>query len=83
MIAVTLHVVATLAPNPAARNPLPYQQEPVMEFDRTPNIVRKQLSRKAIDQVDGFIAVPSDPGLGVDVDEEILQQLCVSHEESI
>jgi D-galactarolactone cycloisomerase len=80
MIAATLHVAATLAPNPPARDPLPYQQEPVMEFDRTPSIVREQLCREAIDQVDGFIAVPAGPGLGVEVNEKMVSRLCIAYE---
>ena len=53
-----------------------------MEFDRTPSLVRDKLCHQAIDQVDGFIAVPAGPGLGVDVNEEMLDQLCVSHKMS-
>ncbi len=79
MIAATLHVAATLAPNPPARNALPYQQEPVIEFDRTPSIVREQLCLEAIDQVDGFISVPDGPGLGVEVNEEMVNQLCTAY----
>lgn len=82
MIAASLHVAATLPPCPPARNPQPYAQEPVMEFDRTPSAIREQLGRAAIDQVDGFIAVPDGPGLGVEIDEEMLMRLCVAHEAS-
>ena len=79
MIAATLHVAATLAPCPPARNPLPYFQEPVMEFDRTPSIVREGLCREPIDQVDGFVAVPTEPGLGIDVNEAMVEKLCVDY----
>ena len=77
MIAASLHLAATLPPCPPARNPLPYQQEPVMEFDRTPSRIREGLCRQPIDQVDGFIDVPQKPGLGIEVDEEMLHSLCV------
>ena len=82
MIAATLHVAATVPPCPPARDPLPYQQEPVMEFDRTPSIVREQLCRRPFEQTDGFVAVPCEPGLGVEVDEAMLAQLCVDYQSS-
>jgi len=78
MIAATLHVAATIPPCPPARTPEPFQQEPVMEFDRTPSAIRETLSPQPFDQVDGFITVPTGPGLGVEIDEAVLHQLCVS-----
>ena len=50
MIAATLHLTATLPPCPTARDPQPYAQEPVMEFDRTPSIIRQQVCSKPFDQ---------------------------------
>jgi D-galactarolactone cycloisomerase len=79
MIAATLHVAATLPPCPPARNPLPFQQEPVMEFDRTPSAIRESLCREPFDQVDGFVAVPAAPGLGIQIDEAALHRLTVRH----
>ncbi len=75
MIAATLHVAATLPPCPPARNPQPYAQEPVMEFDRTPSAIRETLCRVPFDQADGFVAVPAEPGLGIVVDEGALMAL--------
>ncbi len=80
MIAATLHVAATIPPCPPAGTPEPYQQEPVMEFDRTPSIIRETLSPQPFNQVDGFIAVPTGPGLGVEIDEGVLEQLCVAEQ---
>ncbi len=77
MIAATLHVAATLPPCPPARQPLPYQQEPVMEFDRTPSAIRETLYKTPFDQVDGFVSVPTGPGLGIEIDDEALMRLCV------
>lgn len=77
MIAATLHVAATIPACPVARTPEPFQQEPVMEFDRTPSLIRETLSPQPFDQVDGFVAVPMGPGLGVDVDEAVVERLCV------
>lgn len=75
MIAATLHVAATIPPCPPARDPEPYVQEPVMEFDRTPSAIRETLCSVPFDQKDGFIAVPTGPGLGIEVDEKALKRL--------
>jgi D-galactarolactone cycloisomerase len=78
MIAASLHVAAGLPPCPPARDPLPYMQEPVMEFDRTPSALRETLCFEPFEQVDGFISVPTGPGLGVEVDEAALAKLTMS-----
>ena len=78
MIAATLHVTATLPPCPAAGIPEPFQQEPVMEFDRTPSAIRETLSPQPFEQADGFIPVPTGPGLGVEIDEAVLHTFCTS-----
>jgi D-galactarolactone cycloisomerase len=82
MIAATLHVAATVPPCPPSRSPEPYVQEPVMEFDRTPSAIREGLAKQPFDQVDGFIEVPSGPGLGIEVDEEALRRLMASERAS-
>ena len=75
MIAATLHLAATLPPCPPARNAQPYMQEPVMEFDRTPNTIRQELCAVPFDQEDSFVRVPTGPGLGIEVDEEVVERL--------
>lgn len=75
MIAATLHLAATLPPCPPAHNAQPYMQEPVMEFDRTPSAIREKLCAVPFDQEDGFVRVPTGPGLGIEVDEEMVERL--------
>ena len=75
MIAASLHVASTIPPCPPARNPEPYAQEPVMEFDRTPSLIREGISARPLDQKDGYIDVPTGPGLGVEIDEHAVRQL--------
>jgi D-galactarolactone cycloisomerase len=77
MIAATLHVSATIPPCPPARKPEPYAQEPVMEFDRTPSAIRQELCSEPFDQKDGFVEVPTGPGLGIEIDEDALRRLSV------
>ena len=79
MIAASLHVASTLPPCPPARVALPYMQEPVMEFDRTPSAIRDELCSAVFDQTDSFVNVPMGPGLGVEVNESVLKRLTVHH----
>ena len=75
MIAASLHVAATLPPCPPSGTPEPFVQEPVMEFDRTPSEIREGLVENPFDQVDGYLAVPDGPGLGVEIDEDAVRRL--------
>ena len=75
MIAASLHLASTLPPCPPARDPQPYVQEPVMEFDRTPSRIREGLAKQAFDQVDGYLHVPTGPGLGIEIDEDVLAEI--------
>ena len=75
MIAASLHIAATIPPCPPAHEPRPYEQEPVMEFDRTPSGIREGLVAEPFDQQDGFVSVPTAPGLGIEVDEAAVRRL--------
>ena len=75
MIAASLHVAATLPPCPPSGTPEPFVQEPVMEFDRTPSEIREGLMETTFDQVDGYLAVPEGPGLGIEIDEDAVRRL--------
>lgn len=81
MIAASLHVASAVPECPPARTPRPYQQEPVMEFDRTPSPIREGIA-EPFDQSGGFLEVPSGPGLGVDIDESAVRQLSVDTQET-
>ncbi|MEZ4638703.1 MAG: mandelate racemase/muconate lactonizing enzyme family protein [Caldilineaceae bacterium] len=80
MIAATLHVASTIPPCPPARDPQPFVQEPVMEFDRTPSAIREELCARPFDQSGGYIAVPDAPGLGIEVDQRAVDRLAVMSE---
>ena len=79
MIAASLHLASTLPPCPPARNPRPYAQEPVMEFDQTPHPVREELCREPFVAEEGYVRVPEAPGLGIAVDEAALERFTVRH----
>ena len=73
-LAAALHAVAALAPFPHTANPVPLQNEPVIEFDRNYNPLRDELLESPIRCVEGRVAVPTGPGLGISIDEEVLQR---------
>ena len=51
----------------------------MVEFDRTPNPIRDDLLQAEFRLENGRLPVPTGPGLGVDIDENVLQRLAVSH----
>ena len=65
----------TRSPRPAdahTDNPVPIQNEPVIEYDRQPNALRDDLLIETIDFEDGCLVVPDKPGLGVTVNEDVI-----------
>ncbi len=82
MIAASLHLAATIPPAAPAHTTRPFVQEPVMEFDRTPNPLREKLVREPFIQQDGYITVPDGPGLGITLVDSVLEQYCVRRQVS-
>ena len=79
MVAASISLTSTFPSCPYSRNPQPYEQEPVMEFDQTPNPIRNELASIAFEQEGGYVDVPRGPGLGIDIDEKALERFCVRH----
>jgi D-galactarolactone cycloisomerase len=52
----------------------PLAQEPLFEFDSTPHPIRDALMTDALRPHGGWIAVPDGPGLGVEVDRDLLER---------
>ncbi len=75
-LAAALHFLAFLPPFPHTANPIALQNEPVVEFDRSPNPLRDDLLTDPIHLVDGRVPVPQGPGLGICVDEAALRKYC-------
>jgi len=68
--AAGLHFVSTLDVVPG-RLRMP---EPLLEMDRTENPLRDRLTQPKFEAVDGFVPVPTTPGLGINVDPELLEE---------
>ena len=73
-IAAALHLLAVLPEVPSCRNTLPFHQVPVLEFDRTPHPIREELAVQPFRVEGGWVRVPTEPGLGVEVRKEILSK---------
>lgn len=63
-----MHLISNLDSNPGRM----YDAEPWMELDRTENALRDIMVEPLITQENGYLKVPNLPGLGVDVNEEML-----------
>ncbi|WP_440767083.1 mandelate racemase/muconate lactonizing enzyme family protein [Natronorubrum sp. DTA7] len=68
--AAALQFAASLSSYPHAEGTAP---DPVLfEFDRSENPLRDELLESPLDPTGGRLAVPQGPGLGVDVDESVV-----------
>ncbi len=73
-LAATVQFLAALPDTPPALRPMP----PMLEFEQTPNPLRDGLAREPIRQVGGVVRVPDGPGLGIEVDREVLGRFKVA-----
>jgi D-galactarolactone cycloisomerase len=77
MVSASISLTSTFPPCPYSRTPRPYEQEPVMEFDQTPNPIRNELASVCFEQKGGFVDVPKGPGLGIEINESVIERFCV------
>lgn len=78
-LAAALHFAAALPPYPATAHPLAPTNEPMLEFDRSPNPLRDELLAEPIQlEPDGTVLVPQKLGLGITVQEEALRAYTVA-----
>ncbi len=73
-LAATVQFLAALPDTPPAFRPMP----PMLEFEQTPNPLRDHLAREPIRQTAGIVPVPDGPGLGIEVDRDVLQRFKVA-----
>lgn len=77
-LATTLHCVAALPNAPHTANPIPLQNEPLVELDRNFNDLRDRLLLTSVYEFkldkNGRLAVPTGPGLGVEIDLKVLKE---------
>ncbi|HUP93636.1 MAG TPA: mandelate racemase/muconate lactonizing enzyme family protein [Burkholderiales bacterium] len=71
-LAATLHLLAALPDSPRAHEPFPA----LLEYDMSENALRTELAREPIRHSGGIVAIPQGPGLGIEIDREVLQKYC-------
>jgi len=55
-----------------------YPSGVMLEFDQTTNIFRSELAKNPFMIKDGFIDAPTEPGLGIEVDTDLLEHYIIS-----
>ena len=81
-LATALHALAATPWQPYTYLPVALQNEPVVEYDRNPNPLRDDILEQPFKLVEGKVAVPSGPGLGVTVIGPKLDKFTVTRQES-
>lgn len=71
-VAAGLHLAATLPSTPPTVTPTPLAQEPLFEFDSTPHPIRDAMLTPELRPKDGWLTIPSGPGLGVEIDPSVI-----------
>lgn len=69
-ISAAAHFVSNLDKNPGRM----YNDLPTMELDRTENALRDEVTTHSLHIEQGLLTLPDKPGLGVDVDDDKLEQ---------
>ena len=69
-LAAGLHFHAIIPPAPPAHE----ARSPYLEFDRTYNPFRQEIVKTPIEHQNGVVSVPNGPGLGIDINRDILEK---------
>lgn len=72
-LVATVHWQATLPDWPKVINPFPS----LFEYDMTENGLRTDLAKNPIRAVDGVLSLPQEPGLGIEIDRDVLEKYTV------
>ena len=69
-LAASLQFIATIPPAPLALKPI----EPMLEFDQASHPFCQDLIYRAIKMEDGMVRVPDRPGIGVEVNRDVIER---------
>lgn len=72
-LAATMHLLATLPDQPRALEPFPT----LLEYDMSENALRTELAKEPFRHKDGMVAVPQAPGLGIEINREVLTRYTI------
>ncbi|MGY3572593.1 mandelate racemase/muconate lactonizing enzyme family protein [Vibrio paucivorans] len=73
-IAASLQFIASIPSSPLSLNP----EEPMLEFDQSSHPFRKDLICDGIKMENGMVQIPTKPGIGVEVNRDIINQYKVN-----
>ena len=74
-LAAAVHFIASVPPSPhTERVPNPIQ----LEYDQGQNALRNDLLVTPIPCVDGHLTVPTGPGLGIEIDWDVVEKYRVA-----
>ena len=74
LLAATLQFLATLPPVPMTSFPW----EPMIEFDQSEHPFRFELINNGIEFKDGHLIVPKKPGIGVEINRDVLKKFKIN-----
>lgn len=69
-LAATMHYLASLPFSPPCLVPVP----PMLEYEQTFNPFRDELSSTDLTHKGGFVTVPNGPGLGIEINRDVLER---------
>jgi D-galactarolactone cycloisomerase len=69
-LAASLQFIATIPPTPLALKPI----EPMLEYDQSSHPFRQDLIFNSINMEQGMVKVPSAPGIGVEINRDVIEQ---------
>jgi D-galactarolactone cycloisomerase len=72
-LAASLQLIAALPHNPPALHPV----EPLLEFDQSEHPIRMAVIEEPIIQRAGWVDVPKQPGLGIEIDRQAIEKFRV------
>jgi len=72
-LAASLQFIATLPPVPLALQPV----EPLLEYDQSSHPFRHDLIYGAIKMDNGVVTIPTAPGIGVDINRDVIEKYAV------
>ena len=73
-LSAALHLLAVIPDNP----PRHTSRQPLLEFDRSEHPFRQAVLKTPIEHDNGIVAVPTGPGLGIEIDRAVLKRFTVS-----
>ncbi|MFZ4413474.1 MAG: mandelate racemase/muconate lactonizing enzyme family protein [Bacteroidales bacterium] len=73
-LAAALQFCATISPVPHTAFPQAPENAPMIEYDKNLNPLRDELLKNKFEVDAGFVKIPNGPGLGIEIDNKILDK---------